>query len=303
MLKDVLSEIVVELMTAAKQSVVRVQSGDRGVGTGIVWRSHAGESEILTNFHVVADTRNIRVQLNDGREFDATVTSRNPQLDLAMLSVRVGDLTPALVADSTRLRVGELVFAIGNPWGARDVVTQGIVSGFGKVEVREGGRESRGGPRVTAEYVRSDVALAPGNSGGPLLNARGEVIGINAMILGGDLSVAIPSHVAAEWLAGQPDRPVRLGITVQPVEVPASMLAQRSEARQGLLVIDVEAQGLAANNLLIGDVVLGVSGQLLESPDALTAQVSHYARQRGRVQLNILRGGQAKDVDIEVSHV
>ena len=279
-----------EMVAQAKQSVVRVQSGGRGVGTGVVWRSQAGESEVITNAHVVADTTNIRIQLNDDREFEASVTARSPELDLAMLKINIGNLAPALVADSTHLRIGEMVFAIGNPWGARDVVTQGIVSGFGKVEVR-----TRGGKGM-AEYVRSDVALAPGNSGGPLLNASGEVVGINAMILGGDLSVAIPSHVAAEWVAGQPDRPVRLGIVVQAVDVPAKV----SQAKRGLLVMNVEADGPAADALMIGDVVLGVSGERLDSPDAFIAHVSKFARARGQVQLNILRGGRAQDVDIHV---
>ena len=290
MLKNVASQMAMDMIAQAKQSVVRVQSGGRGVGTGVMWRSQAGESEVLTNAHVVADTSHIRIQLNDDREFDATVTARSPELDLAMLKINIGNLTPALVADSTRLRVGELVFAIGNPWGARDVVTQGIVSGFGKVAVQDRASGAKG----TAEYVRSDVALAPGNSGGPLLNASGEVVGINAMILGGDLSVAIPSHVAAEWVAGQPDRPVRLGIVVQPVDVPGKM----SQVKRGLLVMNVEADGPAASALMIGDVVLGVSGQMLESPDSLITQVSKYARSRGQVQLNILRGGLARDVDI-----
>ncbi len=294
MLKSVTSELSMEMIARAKQSVVRVQSGGRGVGTGVVWRSHAGESEVITNFHVVANTANIRVQLSDDREFDATVMARSPELDLAMLKINIGNLAPALVADSTRLRVGEMVFAVGNPWGARDVVTQGIVSGFGKVEVRARGANGING---TAEFVRSDVALAPGNSGGPLLNAHGEVIGINAMILGGDLSVAIPSHVAAEWVAGQPDRPVRLGIVVQPVDVPAKV----SQAKRGLLVMNVEADGPAAHALMIGDVVLGVSGESLDSPDSFIAHVSKFARARGQVQLNILRGGRAQDVDISVT--
>ena len=190
----------------AKAFVVRVQSGGQGVGTGIVWRSNTNTSEILTNFHVVANTKHIRVVLSNDTEAQAEVTNRSPELDLAMLKISVGNLASAPVADSSTLRVGEWVFAIGNPWGARDVVTQGIVSGFGKAEIR--------GTNRSAEYIRSDVALAPGNSGGPLLNARGEVIGINAMILGGDLSVAIPSHVASEWVAGQPDKPARLGIDV-----------------------------------------------------------------------------------------
>jgi serine protease Do len=281
----------------AKAFVVRVQSGGKGVGTGIVWRSTASSSEVLTNFHVVANTKHIRVVLSDdagnGREADAEVTQHNPELDLAMMKIGVGHLSPAPIADSSKLRVGEWVFAIGNPWGARDVVTHGIVSGFGKVGMR--------GTNRTAEYIRSDVALAPGNSGGPLLNVRGEVIGINAMIMGGDLSVAIPSHVATEWVAGQPDKPVRLGIVVQPVFVPAKSfsLGAWAQARHGLLVMDVEVGGPSAQALMVGDVVIGVGGQVVENTDALVASVNRNAR-HGNVRLNVLRGGALCDVDVKV---
>jgi len=107
--------------------------------------------------------------------------------------VPAGGLQPAELGDSAALRIGELVLAVGHPWGMPAVVTAGIVSGIGQIAPRWGGRP--------AEYIRSDVRLAPGNSGGPLVNAAGQVIGINSMIFGGDLSVAIPAHVARAWLA------------------------------------------------------------------------------------------------------
>lgn len=192
---------LVDTLARAKASVVQLRQHERGIGTGVIWSTRPNSSLIMTNHHVVAGEGHDRqrqpvvVSLYDGREFGATVVARNPDLDLALLQIAVGGLPVAAVADSRHVRIGEWVFAIGNPWGARDVVTHGIVNGFGKV-----GLGIRDNHRIT-EYVRSDVALAPGNSGGPLLNARGEVIGINAMIMGGDLSVAIPSHVAIAWLA------------------------------------------------------------------------------------------------------
>ena len=112
-----------------------------------------------------------------------------------------GDLPAAPVGDSDALRVGELVYAIGHPWGSVGAVSAGIVGGVG--ELRGPGRGS------SARYVRSDVALAPGNSGGPLLNARGEVVAINAMIFGG-MALSIPSNAANAWVAGE--RRPRLGI-------------------------------------------------------------------------------------------
>jgi serine protease Do len=271
----------------AKASVVQVLSGGRGIGTGVVWRSAANRSEIVTNAHVVAGAEQrgkngIRVVSPDGREMNATVTATQPQLDLAMLRVDAGNLPAAKVADSTKLRVGEIVYAIGNPWGNVGVVTAGIVSGAGDITIQ--GTDSK------AHYIRSDVRLAPGNSGGPLLNAEGAVVGINAMIFGGDLSVAIPSHVASEWIAGEPDHPVRLGIGVQSVKLPSQ--------KQGLLVVDVQPDGPAANALLVGDIVVGVAGEPVLDPDRFIGAVTRSARQRGSTRLNVLRGGVMRDIDV-----
>ncbi len=278
------------MVASAKASVVQVLSGGRGIGTGVIWRSNATQSEIVTNAHVVMGAeRNgkagIRVVASDGKEFNAIVTASNPQLDLAMLKIETGNLPVAKVADSRELRVGAWVFAIGNPWGNVGVVTSGIVSGTGSIEMRGTDRK--------ATYIRSDVRLAPGNSGGPLLDAEGAVIGINAMIFGGDLSVAIPSHVATEWIAGSPDNPVRLGIGVQTVRL--------RNKQKALLVVNVDADGAAANALLVGDVVLGVGGESVTDSDRLIGAVTRTARQRGRVQLNVLRGGTQRDIDIVVN--
>jgi serine protease Do len=268
----------------ARRSVVQVLSGGRGIGTGVVWRSNATTSEIVTNAHVVAGAERhgkggIRVVTSDGRELSATVTATQNQLDLAMLRVDAENLPAASVAESTQLRVGEIVYAIGNPWGNVGVVTAGIVSGAGEIAMQGTDRK--------ANYIRSDVQLAPGNSGGPLLNAEGAVIGINAMIFGGDLSVAIPSHVASEWLAGEPDQPVRLGIGVQTV-------------KQGLLVVDVQPDGAAAQSLLVGDIVVGVAGEPVQDADRFISAVTRSARQRGATRLNVLRGGVQRDVEVAV---
>lgn len=209
------SHAIAAMIDQAKASVVQVQSGRQGIGTGVIWRSWADRAAIVTNAHVVAgvtrrsmqrDGRtSLRVVAADGRTFDAEVLASNAQLDLALLGVAAGRLPAARIGDSTRLRVGEIVFAIGNPWGQVGVVTAGIISGLGRMPA-----QGASGAGRAAQYIRSDVLLAPGNSGGPLLNAAGAVVGINAMIFGGDLSVAIPSHVVGQvvkaWTVGEPDR-------------------------------------------------------------------------------------------------
>ena len=180
-----------EMIGGAHESVVQVRG--RGTGAGVIW---GADGLVLTNHHVVAGGRRgsrVQVILRDERAFDARVARRGRGLDLALLRIEdaPGDLPAASVGDSGALRVGQLVYAIGHPWGRLGAVTAGIVSGLDVVR-GAGGR---------ARYVQSDVALAPGNSGGPLLNASGEVVGINAMI-SGRLALSIPSNAASAWACG-----------------------------------------------------------------------------------------------------
>jgi serine protease Do len=173
----------------------------------------------MTNHHVVVGSdAKVEVFLTDDRSFDAEVIGSNRRLDLAMLRLLgapAEDLPTPQVGDSDALRVGELIFAVGHPWGRREAVTVGIVSGIGSV----------GRPFGRACYVKSDAYLAPGNSGGPLVNARGEVIGVNAMVFR-ELSLAIPINVASAWVSsglrmGRRSR-TRLGVRVQEAVLPAA---------------------------------------------------------------------------------
>jgi serine protease Do len=172
------------VVNEVQRSLVIVQGHRFGAGAGIIWRK---DGIILTNGHVV-NRKAPRVILANNAEYTARVLAKDPARDLAVLQIEANDLPAVRMADSDGLRIGELVFAIGHPWGQRGYVTAGIVSGLSDVEVR--------GRRETVRVIRTDTILAPGNSGGPLVNARGEVIGINTMIVGGDLGVAIPSQLA-----------------------------------------------------------------------------------------------------------
>jgi serine protease Do len=181
------------VLARVRPSIVRVHGrGPAGAG-GVVWRPDA----VVTNHHVVAGVeRELRVVSVDGRAQPARVLAESRRLDLALLEVVGAQLVPAPMGRSARLRVGELVFAVGHPWGQPWVVTAGVVSGLGAARVP--------GRVRPVESIRSDVRLAPGNSGGPLLDARGDVVGLNAMVLGGDLAVAIPSDVVGRWLGVHP---------------------------------------------------------------------------------------------------
>jgi serine protease Do len=288
------AEEMAALVEQARSHVVMVRSAEgRGAGAGVIWRSDGG---IVTNAHVVAHSRGgVVVHLNDGREFPARVVNQNNALDLALLQVEATDLPAAPVADSTHLRVGELVFAIGHPWGQRDSASAGIISGLGTIGVPHTGRN--------AQYIRSDVALGPGNSGGPLLNARGEVVGINAMVFGGDMGVAIPSHVASQWVAGPPSRKVYLGVGIRPVELPDLETVFGRGRTAGLLVTGVEHDGPAYRaGLLVGDVVLAAGGQSVPDGDSLLHILSgHEARER--IRLHVMRGEGVREIDVEIGEL
>lgn len=273
----------------ARSSVVQVRGRGRGAGSGVAWRDGA---TVMTNFHVVAGVgEHLEVLSPDERRYAARLIAGNPQLDLALLAVEGGNLPVLPIGDSTRLRIGELVFAVGSPWGQRGVVTAGIVSGAGEIPAARGQRP--------ASYIRSDVRLAPGNSGGPLLNARGEVVGINAMIFGGDLSVAIPSHVATAWAARLPSRPVFIGLGVQPAELPAALAA--SGQRTGLLVAQVAPGGPAEQaGLLVGDLLLAFDGAPLPATEDLLAALGR--RSPGDVaRLELARRGTRAVIELTLA--
>jgi serine protease Do len=270
-----------------QRSVAQVRSSGRGIGAGVIW---PGDGLILTNHHVISGRRrrgDIRVALHDGRTLDADVVKSGRNLDLALLRLEGdhGDLPAATVGDSDALRVGELVYAIGHPWGSVGAVSAGIVGGVG--ELRGPGRGS------SARYVRSDVALAPGNSGGPLLNARGEVVAINAMIFG-LMALSIPSNAAEAWVAGE--RRPRLGIGVLPVELPAFL--RREAGTAGLVIAGVETGGAADRaGLLVGDVLLAIAGKPLGEAGTLLETVAHAG---DVVSLRVMRGGKIMVMEVRL---
>lgn len=282
-----ISSASAQMVGRAHQSVVQVRARGRGAGAGVIWDPNG---LVLTNAHVIAGRPQASVVLRDGREFDAEVVKSGGGLDLALLRVEAGPGgLPALpVGDSDALRVGELVYAIGHPWGRLGAVTAGVVSGIGVA----------GGPGGRARYVQSDVSLAPGNSGGPLLNARGEVVGINAMIFG-RLALSIPSNAASAWLAAARRPRLRLGVRVLSVEIPASLRSADAEIPEaGLMVAALEAGGSAERaGLLAGDVLLGVDGVTTGDVEALLDAIASAG---DSVRLRLLRGGKISFVDVDL---
>ena len=227
-----------EIAEQLRRSTVVVYAGGRGNGSGVIWST---DGVIITNAHV-ARASQMRVQLWDGREFDASLVSRDTRRDLAELRISAANLPAAAAADSSQIRPGELAIAIGNPLGFVGALTTGVIHAVGPL--RRWGSEP---------WVQADVRLAPGNSGGPLADARGRVIGINTMVAG-RLALAVPSNAITNFLASDPID-AWLGVSVAPVRVPRP----GSRAKTfGLVLLEVEPESPAANaSLLAGDILLG----------------------------------------------
>ena len=239
-----------EIAEKLRRSTVLVFAGARGNGSGVIW---SADGAIITNAHV-ARASQIRVQLWDGREFDAALVSRDTRRDLAELRISAANLPAASPADSSQVRPGELAIAIGNPLGFVGALTTGVVHAVGPLR------------RLGSEpWVQADVRLAPGNSGGPLADAHGRVIGINTMVAG-SLALAVPSNAVTNFLAANPID-AWLGVIVAPVRVPRP--ASRSKVF-GLVLLEVEPDSPAANaSLLPGDILLGTDEKSFASLDDL----------------------------------
>ncbi len=258
-----------EIAEQLRRSTVLVSPGGRGNGSGVIW---SADGVIVTNAHV-ARASQMRIQLWDGREFDAALVSRDTRRDLAELRINAANLPAAAAADSSQVRPGELAIAIGNPLGFVGALTTGVIHAVGPL--RLWGSEP---------WVQADVRLAPGNSGGPLADARGRVIGINTMVAG-SLALAVPSNAVTNFLAADPID-AWLGVTVAPVRVPRP--GSRSKAF-GLVLLEVEPDGPAANaSLLPGDILLGTDEKSFASLDDLSTSLQGSGPRL--LRLGFLRG-------------
>jgi serine protease Do len=225
---------------------------------------------IVTNAHVAAFSP-LAVELWDGTRAPARLDLCDTVRDIAILRVSFSDLPAAQLANSDQLRVGELVIAIGNPLGFMGALTTGVVHAVGRVPGF--------GPM---KWVQADVRLAPGNSGGPLANARGHVVGINTMIAAG-VGLAVPSNTVSRLVAGEGSR-APLGIVARPVQIAAS-----GKPQLGLLILEIMKNGAADRaSLMLGDIVIGANGRTLDSMEDLE-QVLEGAGERV-VRVQFLRG-------------
>ena len=183
-LNDEMSTVV----EAVQRSLVQIRNGGRGAGAGTIWHP---DGLVLTNNHVI-DGGPIRVTLMDGRTVPGRVLARDARLDLAALSISARGLPAMTLGESTSLRPGQLVIALGHPWGILGAVAVGAVIGAGA--------QLPGTPAAKREWIAVNLNLRPGNSGGPLVDSQGRLVGINTMITGPEVGMAVPVHVAKEFL-------------------------------------------------------------------------------------------------------
>jgi S1-C subfamily serine protease len=276
----------------AGASTVTVDARKRYPASGIAY----AEDLVLTADHVVTREEDIKIMLPDGKSLAATIAGRDPGSDLAVLRLAEKALSPAQTSDE--VKVGQLVLAIGRPGGEGVQASWGIVT-----SINGPARTFRGG--MLDEFIRSETTPYPGFSGGPLINAEGEVLGLNTSGLTRGSSLTIPNKVAwriAEALAthGSVKRGY-LGVRTQPVEIPdASRQELQREQDHGLLVLWLEEGGPAANGgLLVGDILVAVNGQSVGDPDDLVSVLNSETVGKA-ISVEVVRGGRPETVQVTV---
>lgn len=282
-----LSDELEELAERVRAGVVEISDG-RGTGAGTIWTA---DGLIVTNHHVVPG-ETARVTLVDDRMLDARAIASLPERDLALLKVDAAALPALPVGDSASLRPGEIVLAVGHPHGVPGVVTFGIFSRFGPYEGRSG--------KHFREGLLADIELRPGNSGGPLVNVRGEVVGINAMVLGPGTALAVPSATVARLLASRERR--TLGVQVGVIRNTPAVVGRVDLVQELLLmVLDVAPGSVAAQaGLLPGDILLAVDGEQLEEPGDIALALTG-AEASATLSLTVLRAGLRREVSLTLS--
>jgi S1-C subfamily serine protease len=283
---------------------------EEGQGSGFIIDK---EGHILTNYHVIADARQIEVTLHNRKKYRATIVGTDRSHDLAVIQIKAPDLTPMVLGDSGNLQVGQKVYAIGNPFGLAGTLTRGIVSSIRQVQEPDG--------MTIDEAIQTDASINPGNSGGPLLNMHGEVIGINTMIASNvgqsaGIGFAIPINTAKAVIndlltLGRVRRPA-LGVRTIPID-PELADQMGLAADYGLLIVQVVPGGAADNAglrggsqraflgntpiMVGGDLIVAIDGKKVEDQQEL-AQMMNNHRAGDTVRITIYRGKKKLEVNV-----
>jgi len=270
---------------------------ERSLGSGVIADP---KGYIITNNHVVSKADEIRVLLSDKRELKAKVVGTDPKTDIAVIQVEAKDLPTIPWADSDKLQVGEYVLAIGNPFGLNQTVTMGIISAVGRANV---------GIAEYEDFIQTDAAINPGNSGGALVNARGELIGINTAIFsqsGGYMGIgfAVPSNmvrsVMEQLLKGGKVVRGYLGVSIQELTKDLAKQFGATETK-GVLISDVLADSPARRaRLERGDVIIEFDGRIVENPTQFRNLVAQTPIGK-KVHIRLIRNGQSKELDVTIA--
>lgn len=272
-----ISDELADLAHRVKPSVTTI-GRNGGNGAGVIWQA---SGQIVTNHHVVSRDHRVVVRLADGQRLQGEVTARHPHRDLALIEVDAHDLPAIEVGDSSTVRPGQIAFAIGHPFGYRDAVTAGIVVATGQAATGDGPR--------TGDHLQTDVRIAPGNSGGPLVDASGRVIGINTMVAG-RLALSIPSLAVEHFVASQ-----GAGSAVAYIGVAGMIVTLRQpDTQAGFLLTEIH-EGSPADRagLLVGDVIIRLGDRQIIDQESVPAAMLRW-RPGDAMTIELLRGGEPR---------
>ncbi|SDS21663.1 serine protease, S1-C subfamily, contains C-terminal PDZ domain [Mucilaginibacter mallensis] len=272
---DAYSETIIEAVEKVKTAVVKIELYKKeknkevlaGTGSGFLFSS---DGYLFTNSHVVHKAQIIRVKLHDGSTSQAELIGEDPDTDLAILKISEADFKPVKLGDAEGLKIGQLVIAIGNPLGFQHTVTAGVVSALGRTLEGQTGR-------MMDSMIQTDAALNPGNSGGPLINADGEVVGVNTATIRGAqglcfaISINTAKDVANQLIRFGKVKRAYLGVVMQQIDLVPKLRAIHELVNKQALFISEVAVGSPAEKagILSGDIILSFNNQPIESSYSL----------------------------------
>jgi S1-C subfamily serine protease len=291
------SVVYIEMHVSAKTGTNRTRGPreSHGSGSGFLFTP---DGFILTNSHVVHDSTEISVTVSDGHRYQANLIGDDPETDLAVIRINAPNVVPALLGEAKKIRVGQLVVAIGNPYGFQYSVTAGVVSALGRSLRAQSGR-------LMDDVIQTDAALNPGNSGGPLVNSRGEVIGVNtAMILPAQGICFATSIDTAKFVASRLIRDGKvsrsyIGMAGQNVPLPRRLVRYYNlPVESGILVVSYDADSPAKRGgILEGDIIVGFDDHPIRGIDDLHKLLTEE-RIGHRSSMTVIRGTDKVNMEV-----
>ncbi|HWZ04905.1 MAG TPA: trypsin-like peptidase domain-containing protein [Mucilaginibacter sp.] len=272
---DSYSATIIDAVEKVKTAVVKIELYKKdknrevpmGTGSGFLFSS---DGFLFTNSHVVHNAELIKVMLYDGSTRLAALIGEDPDTDLAILKISEADFKPAKLGDAEILKIGQLVIAIGNPLGFQHTVTAGVVSALGRTLEGQTGR-------MMDSMIQTDAALNPGNSGGPLINTDGEVVGVNTATIRGAqglcfaISITTAKEIASQLIRFGKVKRAYLGVVMQQIDLVPKLRAIHQLQNKQALFISAVADGSPAQKagILSGDIILSLNNQMVETSDGL----------------------------------